>query len=302
MMRLNRMMSLLPLSYRFIRGAAFAPISRSMSFTHTIQNAKLYLTESTVGSALYMSDDRFINPTKFVGSDMTITEYPNPVLRTKAADITDFDEKLNSLCEEMMSIMYQADGVGLAAPQVDLGIQLFVYNPLGEKLRKSQERIVCNPKILEYSAETDVEEEGCLSSRSGYCAGMVRRSKEIFVEYTDVKGQKTRRRLKGFEARVFQHEYDHTQGVLHLDRFSEEDRDYIQPELDKLTADYGATDGILELAESVRNALQPPTLRSEQPQISMLDSLTGNTEKEPAGFGGFGGGKGKKKKKVKKKK
>eukprot|EP00593_Proboscia_inermis_P002765 CAMPEP_0171297426 /NCGR_PEP_ID=MMETSP0816-20121228/6170_1 /TAXON_ID=420281 /ORGANISM="Proboscia inermis, Strain CCAP1064/1" /LENGTH=80 /DNA_ID=CAMNT_0011771689 /DNA_START=561 /DNA_END=800 /DNA_ORIENTATION=+ len=80
---------------------------------------------------------------------MTITKYPNPVLQTKAVKITEFDERLKNLCGEMRSIMYQEEGVGLAAPQVNLSIQLFVYNPLGEKLRKSQKRIVCNPKILE---------------------------------------------------------------------------------------------------------------------------------------------------------
>ena len=104
---------------------------------------------------------------------------------------------------------------------------------------------MCNPKILEHLAESDMEEEGCLPLRLVYCASMVRRLKENFVEYINMKGKKTQGLLKGFKARIFQHRYDHIQGVLHLDRFSNADHEYIQIKLDKLTTDYGASDGIL---------------------------------------------------------
>ena len=95
-------------------------------------------------------------------------------------------------------------------------------------LRKMAEVVVCNPKILEYSAATDIDIEGCLSSRSECCCGDIRRAKQIEVEYQDVRGRVKKKRLKGFEARVFQHEYDHVEGVLHIDRQSPADRAKIQ--------------------------------------------------------------------------
>ena len=73
---------------------------------------------------------------------MTITEYPNPILRKRGADVVNFDEDLRQTCKEMISIMYQAQGVGLAAPQVDLGLRLFVYNPSGDPKLKMMENIV----------------------------------------------------------------------------------------------------------------------------------------------------------------
>ena len=158
-----------------------------------------------------------LNPTSFEGSDMAITEYPMPVLRRSNQPIEEFDDDLRQTATEMISIMYQARGVGLAAPQVGIGKQLFVYNPTGKPEDKNFERVVCNPIIKEYSKETDVEEEGCLSSLSDGCAGCVCRACSIMVEYQNELGQKTMRRLKGFEARVFQHEYDHINGILHFD-------------------------------------------------------------------------------------
>lgn len=339
MMKLKQMLCFSQLSFRHI------PIT-----SYILPNARTYSSSQAGGTLLYRSKwpsvrpapaamlagfgafdspihvmhmstdsgtkDPNLNPTSFDGTDLTIVEYPHPVLRTKASDIERFDEELKELCKEMITIMYQADGVGLAAPQVNISKRLFVYNYLGDPKKSNLERIVCNPTILEYSKETDVEEEGCLSSRSGCCAGIVRRSKSIFVEYTGVTGQKTRRRLKGFEARVFQHEYDHVQGILHLDRFSEECRLKIQPELDKMVCVYKKSDGILEIAKSVRESLQPPTLLIKEEKLSMLDSLTGNspasdeeekisigaTTKKASGFGGGGKSVGSVKKKAKNKK
>ena len=72
--------------------------------------------------------DSYANPESFKGTSLTITEYPNTVLRGVGTEITEFDDKLAKLCEEMFTIMYAANGVGLAAPQVGLGLQLFVYN------------------------------------------------------------------------------------------------------------------------------------------------------------------------------
>jgi len=254
------------------------------------------------------------NPSSFDGSDMTITEYPHPVLRRMGDDILEFrTREFRQLCKEMMTIMYQASGVGLAAPQVGLSTRLFVYNHLGDPESSNFERIVCNPKILEYSEEVDVENEGCLSSRSGCCGGPVCRSVSIMVEYKTEEGSLVRRRLTGFEARVFQHEYDHIEGILHFDRFCTEDRESIQPQLNALIQGYKKNDAVLEPDVNRKAKLQPMPLprRGWIPPIieSVVESvvkskLKGKNKKDKkktsggrgfGGGGGFGGGFGKSK-------
>ena len=212
----------------------------------------------------------------------------------------------------MIHVMYQAKGVGLAAPQVNLGLQLFVYNPTGDPLNKNFERVVCNPKIKEYSSETDIEHEGCLSCRSEECAGCVCRACSITVEYHNELGQKIMRRLKGFEARVFQHEYDHLQGILCFDRFSPQDKEKSQPMLDTLVQNYGQQDAILDADPLLLQAIQPPPLTAGRMPTKLQiqkeqDEVTKKKKevKAKAGFGsgGFGGGgqniKSKRKKKKK---
>ena len=271
-----------------------------------------------------------LNPTKFDGSDMTIVEYPRPILRLPNAPITKFfkdDPDFKQICTEMISIMYQASGVGLAAPQIGLNLMLFVYNPTGDPKEKSFERIVCNPIIKEYSKETDIEEEGCLSSRSDDCPGLVERSKYIMVEYQNEVGQKIIRRLKGFEARVFQHEYDHLQGILHFDRFHPNDKERNIKILQTLINAYNASgDGdegppLLDPDPKIFQTIQPPPLTAgRMPPIPTKktddddDDEGGKKTKvkkektgfggggattTTSGFGGSGGGKntGKKKKK-----
>ncbi|KAH8053041.1 peptide deformylase [Aureococcus anophagefferens] len=207
-----------------------------------------------------------LNPEKFDGSDLTITEYPMPVLRGPCADIVDFDDDFKQTCKEMMSIMYQADGVGLAATQVGLWKRFFVYNPTGDRLMKPYERIVVNPRITKYGEATADEEEGCLSSRSENCAGVIRRSLDIWVEYVDERNKKRTKKLSGFEARVFQHEYDHIEGVLHIDRLSPEDRAKVEPELERMVAEYGPG-GALTLTPEILAALRPEVRSGRMPPM-----------------------------------
>ena len=239
------------------------------------------------------------NPDQFERSDLTITEWPLPVLREKNKDVVDFDDEFQRICDEMLDVMYQADGVGLASTQVNIDKRFFVYNPTGDRARKDWEFICANPRIFEYSEETETDEEGCLSSRSEKCAGRVRRSTWIWVEFQDEEGRQKRKKLKGFEARVFQHEYDHIEGVLHFDRFSEKDRARIQPTLDLLLEAHGPG-GVLELSEDKKAALQPPLAAGRMPPatagaVVTASSLKKKPKKVSAGFGGFGGGGGKKK-------
>ena len=193
---------------------------------------------------------------------------------------------------------YQADGVGLAATQVGIGRRFFVYNPTGARDRKDFEAVVANPRIFEYSDETVVEEESCLSSRSETCAGMVRRSEWIRVKFQDAVGRQTRKKLEGFAARVFQHEYDHIEGVLHFDRFSEKDRTNIQSHLDALVEAHGPG-GSLELDSEKLASLQPRPGRVPAAPGAAAAATLGVKKKKKApvsaGFGGGGGGGAKKK-------
>jgi len=259
---------------------------------------------SEILTSLYSRGDDGRNPSSFEGTDMIITEYPHPVLRRLSDEIKEFDDKLRRLTNEMNTIMYAADGVGLAAPQIGLSIRLFVYNPTGDPSRPDSERIVVNPKILEYSSKVDIDEEGCLSSRSGCCAGLVCRSKEIMVEYQNETGSKIRKKLTDFEARVFQHEYDHVEGILHFDRLCPEDRMEIQPKLDELIEDHDPIlNGVAVLVpdkERYTNLKPVPLPRrgwmppiAEAAAISMKAAAKKKNKKrsgKAGGGGGFGGG------------
>jgi len=243
-----------------------------------------------------------LNPTSFSGTDYTITEFPRPALRrVPNAPIADFDENFETKSQEMIGMMYEAKGVGLAAPQVGLNEDFFVYNPSADENTKHMERIVCNPTISKYSGEVEIEEEGCLSLRSDDCAGQVARSIWIEVEYQNELGQKVKRRLKGFEARVFQHEYDHLKGILCYDRFPPEDREAAQANIDKLLGLYTEDDAQLEPDAKEAIAMQPRPLTTRHMPPLTLEGDEEETQPEEkrkvtkakSGFGGGGGGMGK---------
>lgn len=245
-----------------------------------------------------------LNPSSFPNTDYTITEFPRPALRrVPNSPVVVFDDTFGTKTKEMIEMMYEAKGVGLAAPQIGLNENLFVYNPSGDVDSKSMERIVCNPTVIKYSEEVDVEKEGCLSLRSDDCAGMVARSLWIETEYQDESGYKVRRRLKGFEARVFQHEYDHLKGILCYDRYAPEDRETVQVNIDTLLGLYTGDDARVEPDSEQAMAMQPrplttkhmPPLPLETEEDSDVDS-TAKTTKPKSGFGAGGFGAGRKKK------
>ena len=226
--------------------------------------------------------------------------------RVPNAPITEFDDAFASKTRVLLDMMYEAKGVGLAAPQVSLNEDFFVYNPSDSK---SMERVVVNPKITKYAEEVIVEEEGCLSLRSDECSGQVARSAWIETEYQNELGQKVRRRLKDFEARVFQHEYDHLKGILCLDRFPPEDREAVQDGINRLLGLYTERDDAqIDPDENEAKSMQPKPLSARyMPPLGIEDSEEEVVEDEAptSGFGaksGFGAGKKKGGKKDKKKK
>jgi peptide deformylase len=152
-----------------------------------------------------------INPGSVAGTNLQILIFPNDKLRAQNAEITEFDDNLAQLAKEMFLVMYAARGIGLAAPQVGINKRLLVFNEKGSPSQKMFERVFINPKILHMSHDTAVDTEGCLSFPG--TEGDVVRSLRLHVEYSDMRGEKRKMRLSGYAARIFQHEYDHLDGV-----------------------------------------------------------------------------------------
>jgi peptide deformylase len=140
-----------------------------------------------------------------------IRQYPDPVLRMEARAVETFDDDLLRLVDRMKRLMHDAYGVGLAGNQVGILRRLFVF-------QKDEDEVLAlvNPRIVERADESDVEEEGCLSIQGVRVP--VERSVAITVEGNDETGDDVRLELEGMTARVAQHEIDHLDGTLILDR------------------------------------------------------------------------------------
>lgn len=181
-----------------------------------------------------------VDPGSVEGTDLRIVKYPHPSLRQENAEVTEDelnDGSIAKLAKEMFLVMYAAQGVGLAAPQVGVNKRLMVYNQHGDPKKWLDEVTMVNPKIVEYSDASDTESEGCLSFPD--MDGPVKRSKWIKVEAVNLKGKKMKKKFKGWEARIFQHEYDHLDGVVYPDRLDEEGKKQVQSRLDELVEEFG---------------------------------------------------------------
>lgn len=159
---------------------------------------------------------------------MEVLQYPDPRLRAPNAPVTVFDAKLAQLAKDMFHTMYMTEGIGLAAPQVGQNICMMVYNEGGHP-DDGEEVVLLNPKIVEYSKEEDFFEEGCLSFPKTYAD--VKRPLKITVEYDNLAGKRVRMQLDELAARVFQHEYDHLEGVLFHDRMDAANLDKVREDL-----------------------------------------------------------------------
>ncbi len=142
-------------------------------------------------------------------ADHPIVKVPAAVLRKKAAPITKITDRLRHLGDNMVKIMKDANGVGLAGPQVDVLERVIVINPTGKPM------VLFNPVILSSEGE-QVGEEGCLSIPGLY--GDVSRAEIVEVEAVDRKGKPVVFEMEGFAARVVQHEIDHLDGILFTDK------------------------------------------------------------------------------------
>lgn len=157
---------------------------------------------------------------------LKITKYGNPVLRKKAEKVEEINEEILELLNSMAETMYDAPGVGLAGPQVGELKRLAVIDTEGV-LKK-----VINPEILEFSDEMDIAEEGCLSIPGIY--GNVERPNKVKVKYLNEKGEEIIEELEGMPARAFQHETNHLDGILFVDKVSTLKKRLIAKKLMKL--------------------------------------------------------------------
>ena len=147
-----------------------------------------------------------------------IRQYPDPVLRMRAREVESFDDELAQLVERMAALMDNADGAGLAANQVGVLRRVFVMRT-GEN---GDTRTLVNPELVSRSDEVDVDDEGCLSLQGLLVP--VERSSSVTLKAKDVHGADITLELTGFEARACQHEIDHLDGVLMIDRTTDEAR------------------------------------------------------------------------------
>jgi len=148
-----------------------------------------------------------------------IRQYPDPVLRMRANEIESFDDDLRRLVERMTELMQDANGVGLAGTQVGTLRRVFVFQPEGED---EGPRAVVNPALTRTSEVTISDTEGCLSMQG--VSIPVERPAKVTIEGKDENGEDVRLELEERDARVVQHELDHLDGILILDRTTPEGR------------------------------------------------------------------------------
>ena len=142
------------------------------------------------------------------------------ILSIKCDAVTNFDKSLVKLVKDMKETMKNAKGLGIAAPQVNINARVFIVT-LGFDTKNSREVAMVNPEITYFSDNKIVTEEGCLSLPGKF--GKVERSDEIVVKYFDEKGKEFQLKLEGMDAVVTQHELDHLNGVLFIDKLYKKD-------------------------------------------------------------------------------
>lgn len=151
---------------------------------------------------------------------MEILTHPNPALASSCSEVDPLaDHTLRPLAERMALTMYEAPGVGLAAPQVGVMKRMIVFDVSEEQNRLA---VLCNPRVVSEGAERIVEDEGCLSLPG--ISVPVERATEVVCEGQTLEGTKVKLEAEGFMARMLQHEIDHLDGRLIIDRATPEER------------------------------------------------------------------------------
>jgi peptide deformylase len=153
---------------------------------------------------------------------LPVTAYGHPVLRKTAEEIDKNYPGLEQFIADMFETMYATDGIGLAAPQVNRSIRLFIVDgsPYSDKMPEMADfkKIFINPIILEETGKDETMDEGCLSIPN--IREDVSRKSELLIEYYDENWELKEEKYNGFKARIIQHEYDHLEGILFTDKIS----------------------------------------------------------------------------------
>ena len=165
---------------------------------------------------------------------LELTYYPDPILKQRASPVTVIDAELRALIEEMFDLMYESHGIGLAAPQVARSMRLFVINVAGDP-EEGEELIYINPRIESAAGEV-IDEEGCLSIPD--VRGKVTRSERVVIKAQGLDGQWFTQEADDLLARAIQHELDHLDGILFIQRLSAAEQLLVKPALKKLAAKY----------------------------------------------------------------
>ena len=184
---------------------------------------------------------------------LPIVSYGNSILKKKAQEIKADYPQLQDLIANMFETMYAANGVGLAAPQVNLNIRMFTVDasPFGEDYPEAAgfKKVFINPFITERSGDETLFEEGCLSF-PGLHEGIMRKP-EITIRYFDENFREFTETFTGIRSRIIQHEYDHLEGILLVDHLSSLKKMILKRKLKEITV------GLVDAAYKMRFAARP---------------------------------------------
>lgn len=166
---------------------------------------------------------------------LKIVKYPHPALRYPARPLTAINDRVRYLAHAMLDLMYNAHGLGLAAPQVGMPYQLLVMNYVGDPEQRDQEVVLINPVILDKQGSEEAE-EGCLSFPELY--QKIRRARSIKAQGYTLEGKLLEVGLTDLPSRIWQHEVDHLHGILFIDKMSTVGKLSARGYLNRFEADY----------------------------------------------------------------
>jgi peptide deformylase len=166
---------------------------------------------------------------------LRVINYPHPTLRRVSKPLRRVDAELHRLVAEMFDLMYEQKGCGLAANQVDLPYRVFVVNQSGDPAKKEQEFVFLNPVLSKPKGSAE-DEEGCLSLPGLYAP--VRRPERVTIDAYNLQGEKIHLEAKDRFSRILQHETDHLDGILFIDRLTPTQRMALRDEIEEFELEF----------------------------------------------------------------
>lgn len=186
---------------------------------------------------------------------LRIVPYPHPALRHESRPVTQIDDSLRATVREMFDLMYESNGIGLAANQVGIPLRFFVLNLTADPEQRDQERVFINPEIVKRHSSVE-NEEGCLSLPGLY--SKIRRARKIKVRAYDLDGNPVELEADDLLGRAIQHETDHLDGRLFIDLLGPLGRSSINGKVKEIEAGYrkAQAEGVFADDESIRRQLE----------------------------------------------